>query len=66
MSTLKIRRLATSGASAFAVFALSASAAPAGSSEVISGERGHVRFDDHGEILTAYAGPYAGGAGVRA
>jgi hypothetical protein len=61
-----IRRLTVLGAAAFAVVALGAPAASAGQSQSISGERGHVRFDDYGEILTAFAGPYAGGRGVRA
>ena len=48
------------------LFALSVPVASAGESEMIEGERGFVSFDHYGEVLTAFAGPYAGGRGVRA
>jgi hypothetical protein len=60
------KRLAALGASAAAVFALNAPVASAGQSQLIEGQYGSVTFDHYGEILTAYAGPYAGGRGVRA
>ncbi len=43
-----------------------ATTAFAGQSQTIETERGSVRFEHRGEILTAYAGPYAGGRGIRA
>ena len=48
------------------MFALGAPVASAGQGQLIEGRYGSVSFDHYGEILTAYAGPYAGGRGVRA
>ncbi len=61
-----LRRLAVFGAAAMTFLALSVPVASAGESQMIEGERGFVSFDDYGEVLTAFAGPYAGGRGVRA
>jgi hypothetical protein len=61
-----LQRLAVGGVLLSGPLGIGASAASAGESEAISTERGRVAFSDRGEILEAYAGPYAGGYGVRA
>lgn len=64
MTLSKILSLAVVGA--LAASGLSAATASAGESQTIETERGAVSFEHYGEILEAYAGPYAGGYGVRA
>ncbi|HWK29986.1 MAG TPA: hypothetical protein VNS09_25680 [Solirubrobacter sp.] len=61
MATLRI-----TCALALGLLGLGAATAHAGQSQSIETERGSVRFEHYGEILTAYAGPYAGGRGIRA
>src|SRR5262245_18892012 len=48
-----VRRLAVTGAMALTMFGLSSSVASAGESEVMRVKGGAVRFQAHGEIITA-------------